>query len=136
MRRPSSPMPDPLIRLLGISELDDPGARGCQVGGGDWPLELLLVRRGRSVFGYVNRCPHAGYPLNWLPDRFLSRDGSLIQCASHGARFELQTGLCVAGPCVGRSLRRVPLEVSSAGIFIARQTVAALRPWVAEHSTD
>ena len=121
-------VPETEIRLLGIEDIDDPGARGRQLGATDWPLELLLVRRGGAVWGYVNRCPHAGHQLNWLPDRFLTRDLGLIQCASHGAQFELETGLCVAGPCVGRALRSVSLRLQPDGIYINEQTVAALIP--------
>ena len=124
------------IRLCSIQELADPGARGFQVGGGDWPLELFLVRRGWQVWGYVNRCPHAGHPLNWLPDRFLTRDGGLILCASHGACFELDTGLCVGGPCPGESLRKVPLEIDGPDICVAQKTVAALRPPQVPGSAD
>ena len=115
------------IRLCALNDMEDPGARGFQVGGGDWPLELFVVRRGGSAWGYVNRCPHAGHPLNWLPDRFLTRDRSLILCASHGACFELDTGLCVGGPCPGRSLQAVLLEQEAGEIFVAQDTVTTLR---------
>ena len=46
---------------------------------------------GETVHGYLNRCPHAGRQLNFLPDRFLTPDGELIQCLQHGALFEKAT---------------------------------------------
>jgi nitrite reductase/ring-hydroxylating ferredoxin subunit len=94
-----------------LSELGSQGARGFVIGGGDWPLRGFVVRTGERVCAYVNRCPHAGHPLNLLPDRFLTADGALIVCSSHGALFEKGDGLCLAGPCCGKSLTRVPLEV-------------------------
>jgi nitrite reductase/ring-hydroxylating ferredoxin subunit len=111
-----------------MADLDDPGARGFDVGPGAWPLQMFVVRNGDAVWGYVNRCPHAGHPLNWLPDRFLSPDATLIQCASHGARFAIDTGLCVLGPCPGRSLTRVPLHKDGADIFLSADSVETLRP--------
>ena len=36
-----------------------------------------VVRVGEEVCGYVNRCPHAGHPLDLLPHRFLTADGTL-----------------------------------------------------------
>ncbi len=60
---------------------------------------------------YVNRCPHAGHPLNARPDEFLTNDHSLIMCRSHGALFETMTGTCVAGPCVGRDLLKIEVNV-------------------------
>jgi nitrite reductase/ring-hydroxylating ferredoxin subunit len=71
------------------------------------------------VRGYVNRCPHAGNPLNLLPHRFLTADGTLILCSSHGALFEKSSGYCVAGPCAGRSLTPVALEIRSGLVLLA-----------------
>jgi nitrite reductase/ring-hydroxylating ferredoxin subunit len=102
-----------------LSELESKGARGFVIGGGDWPLRGFVVRAGERVLGYVNRCPHAGYPLNLLPDRFLTADGALIVCSAHGALFEKGSGTCLAGPCPGRSLTQVPLEVRSGFVMLA-----------------
>jgi len=87
------------------------GARGFTLGGGDWPLRGFVVRVGATVHGYLNRCPHAGHPLDLLPQRFLTADGTLILCSSHGALFEKATGYCVAGPCAGRALTPLALQV-------------------------
>jgi nitrite reductase/ring-hydroxylating ferredoxin subunit len=35
----------------------------------------------------------------------------LLLCASHGALFEKEQGLCIAGPCAGKSLKPVPLRI-------------------------
>jgi nitrite reductase/ring-hydroxylating ferredoxin subunit len=96
-----------------FADLTDPGSRAFAVGAGDWPLRGFVVRKGDEVFAYVNRCPHAGHPLNWRPDEFLTRDGSLILCQSHGAMFEMTNGHCVAGPCAGQSLRALPVRLEN-----------------------
>ncbi len=112
------------------SELGSGGVRAFTIGAGDWPLRGLVVRVGATVRGYVNRCPHAGHPLNLLPDRFLTPDGALLLCSSHGALFEKLTGYCVAGPCPGRALTPVPLEVRSGFVMVADGVdVAALSEW-------
>jgi len=109
------------------SELAAGGVRAFTIGGGDWPLKGFVVRAGAHLRGYVNRCPHAGHPLNLLPDRFLTPDGSLLLCSSHGALFEKLTGYCVAGPCAGRSLTPVALTVHSGFVLIADEVdIAAL----------
>ena len=102
-----------------VADLDMHGARAFTIGRGDWPLRGLVVRAGAQVCGYVNRCPHAGHPLNLLPHRFLTPDGTLIVCASHGAVFEKGNGYCLAGPCAGRSLTPVALAVRSGCVLIA-----------------
>ena len=100
-----------------LADVENPGTRAFTIGGGDWPLRGFLVRSGAVVRAYLNRCPHAGHPLDLIPGRFLTADGSLILCSSHGALFEKATGFCVAGPCAGRAL--VPLDVQvQAGIVL------------------
>ncbi len=95
-----------------LHELADPGAKGFTMGPGDWPLRGFVVRKGACVRAYVNHCPHAGFPLNWTPDRFLAPEAPLILCAMHGALFEIETGLCVSGPCAGMKLRALPVRVA------------------------
>ena len=71
---------------------------------------LFAIRRDNQLHAYWNICPHLGIPLNWMPDKFLDLDGSLIQCSSHGALFEIDTGNCIAGPCSGDRLKPVQLR--------------------------
>jgi len=113
--------------LCRIADLSDPGARSFTVGSGDWPLRGFLVRRGNAVQAYVNHCPHQGHPLNLRPDGFLTCDGSLIACSSHGALFELTTGYCVAGPCAGQSLSSIPVRIE-AGLVMLGDGAEALAP--------
>ncbi len=56
---------------------------------------------------------------NFRPNRFLTPDRSLILCSSHGALFTRDEGLCIAGPCPGQSLRRVPVEVVGDYVMLA-----------------
>ncbi|HZU65318.1 MAG TPA: Rieske 2Fe-2S domain-containing protein [Novosphingobium sp.] len=71
-----------------------------------WPI--FILRWGRHVRAYENRCPHQGVHLDWERGEFLDGEGIRIQCGKHGALFDLGTGACVAGPCLGEGL--VPIE--------------------------
>ena len=116
-----------------LSELEAQGARAFTIGAGEWPLKGFVVRAGGAIRGYVNRCPHAGHPLNLLPERFLTPDGALILCSSHGALFEKASGYCVAGPCAGRALTPIGLEVRSGFVLLADSVdVSALGAMVAD----
>ena len=78
-------------------------------------LDIFLVRDEDDVIhAYENHCPHAGGPLNLLPNRFLSRDKKHLLCATHGAFFKISGGACVRGPCVGKSLNPLPVHVDPA----------------------
>jgi len=104
-----------------LEDLEVQGARAFTIGGGRWPLRGLVVRTAAGVHAYLNNCPHAGHPLDLIPGRFLTADGSLLLCSSHGAPFEKSTGLCVAGPCAGRALAPLALEVRSGVVLLAAQ---------------
>lgn len=68
---------------------------------------------------YVNRCRHANLPLDWGDDRFLDEHGKLA-CRAHGARFEPDDGRCFEGPCWGKQLRPVKIEVED-DLIVATQ---------------
>ena len=68
---------------------------------------IFVVRQGQQLYVYHNRCPHLGINLEWQDDQFLTADGTLVQCAMHGALFLIDTGLCIAGPCQGQRLNVV-----------------------------
>jgi len=100
----------PVCRL---DDLADPGAKGFYTGDGEWPFRGFVVRKGGEIFAYANICPHRRHPLDLLPDAFLVEDGRLIRCDSHGALFSPETGLCLAGPCSGRSLMKLEARLDS-----------------------
>ncbi len=105
-----------------LEDLQDPGCREFMIGEGDWPFRGFVVRSGADVYAYQNICAHVGHPLNWMADEFLTRDRSAISCASHGAVYEIDSGLCVAGPCVGKALRKVDVEIKDGEIFVTGPT--------------
>ncbi|MDX1506698.1 MAG: Rieske (2Fe-2S) protein [Woeseiaceae bacterium] len=107
------------IAVGALDELDDPGCREFSIGEGDWPFRGFVVRQGNAVFAYENVCAHVGHPLNWKPDNFLTKDGSAIICASHGAMYDIGSGLCFAGPCKGKALRNVSVEVRDGTIYVS-----------------
>jgi nitrite reductase/ring-hydroxylating ferredoxin subunit len=98
-------------RVAALHDIADPGSRGFAVIVDGLPLFGFLVRRGDEVYAYQNVCPHAGRQLNWGPDRFLTKDQSMIMCAAHGAIFDIASGECAAGPCVGDALTRMAVRV-------------------------
>ena len=106
-----------LRALCRLDELPDGGCKGFSPAPGGF-TGLFAVRQDDRVFVYVNACPHIGTPLDWTPDRFLSHDGSLIICATHGAEFRIADGECVRGPCIGDRLEPVVIQIKDNTIFV------------------
>ncbi len=97
-------------QVAALSDLADPGSRGFQVETDGMPVFGFVVRKDGKLYGYENVCPHAGRMLNWGPHRFLTQDQSMIMCVAHGALFDITSGECATGPCMGESLRQVPVR--------------------------
>jgi len=111
--------PAPGLRLCALAEIADPGAKGFTFRQDGALFAGFVVRRGELAAGYVDRCPHAGWPLGSLDERFLTRDLRHILCAGHGALFTLDDGACVAGPCTGARLSPWPVELRGDDLFTA-----------------
>lgn len=102
-----------------VGDIGDPGARGFVLGDGDRRIDLVVVRRGGRTYAYVNACPHIGTPLEFRPDQFLTADKTRLLCSTHGAQFEIHSGLCVRGPCLGRSLKSLKIRVDGENVSVA-----------------
>ena len=101
-----------------MAEIADPGAKQFHYRVEESIFQGFVIHRAGEIFGYVDRCPHTGLPLE-LFGRYLTSQGDLIICSSHGALFKPKTGLCVAGPCAGRSLWPWPVTVDDGDVYTA-----------------
>jgi nitrite reductase/ring-hydroxylating ferredoxin subunit len=98
-------------RLCALRTLPNDRAAMLSVGTGDEQTDVLLVRQGRQVHGFVNECPHMGVKLDEKPDRVVVGRGAFLRCSHHGALFRIADGLCVSGPCRGDRLVSLPLTI-------------------------
>jgi nitrite reductase/ring-hydroxylating ferredoxin subunit len=106
-------------KLCNIEDIREPGAKGFELSRNNREFLMFLVKKDGQVYGYENKCPHAGVNLEWMPDDFLDMDKALIQCSVHGALFLMETGDCVGGPCNGQGLTPVAIRVDEQGdIFL------------------
>lgn len=70
----------------------------------------VVVHYLGKFYAYENLCKHLPVSLDAGDGEFMSPDQTNLQCHMHGAIYEINTGLCTGGPCVGASLNR--LEVT------------------------
>ena len=100
--------------LCAPESLTEGQSRGFLLGG----IKLFAVRKDGQVHAYLNNCPHRNVPLEWQADQFLDSSRSLIQCATHGALFLIDSGECVTGPCEGQSLTTLPCREDAQGLWV------------------
>ncbi len=118
---PAAQLIPPAMRVLcRVEDLPDGAGKGFPAAPGRF-TGLFAIRQGKAVRVYVNACPHIGTPLDWVPDRFLSADGTRIICATHGAEFRIEDGLCLRGPCRGDTLEAVLTEIKD-GVVLVPET--------------
>jgi nitrite reductase/ring-hydroxylating ferredoxin subunit len=106
------------IRICDLNQLTDPGSRGFTLPRDGDEIEGFVVYKNGFVSAFINSCPHTGAPLNWGPHQFLDWDGKFIQCSLHGAIFRADDGYCVRGPCVGQSLKSIPVLLEEDAIWL------------------
>ena len=78
----------------------------------------FLVNEDGRFHAYVNRCRHMATPLDFVRDQFLSEDGQYLMCYTHGALYERGSGVCIAGPCKGESLYRLPVCIDQDEVLV------------------
>jgi nitrite reductase/ring-hydroxylating ferredoxin subunit len=91
-------------------------SKGIKTGETFYPSHFL-VKKNRELFVYKNSCPHTGAPMEWKPDQYLDFENAFIQCALHGALFRIETGECLRGPCLGKSLKKHEVSVENGKIY-------------------
>ncbi|MEK8029788.1 Rieske (2Fe-2S) protein [Ideonella sp. DXS29W] len=112
------------MRLCHIDDVPDGDSRGFDphATGRD---TLFVVRRGATLHAYANACPHHGTPMAWRRHAYLDATGERIVCFAHGAQFEIDTGRCTLGPCLGEALTPVPLALHDNGeVHLAQETTS------------
>lgn len=104
--------------LCKLSELDELSSKSFSVKIKCETTDIFVIRKGNQVYAYQNVCPHAQAPLEWNPDEFLDEKKETIICALHGARFSIEEGDCLGGPCEGIGLTAVDIKVIEGDVVL------------------
>lgn len=102
------------MRLCHLDDLPDGDSRGFDPRGSGRDA-FFVVRQGQSLCGWLNVCPHHGAPMAWRKHAYLNAARDRIVCSAHGAQFQIHTGRCTLGPCLGQALTPVPLTLQEDG---------------------
>lgn len=118
------PPPESCYAVCALDEIPNRRARGFQLlrraeDGGEKAWSIFIARWGSQVFGYINRCPHQQVNLDWERQQFMDPNGLRLMCGKHGALFEIGTGRCVEGPCLGQSLEPVAVHVIDGDVCVS-----------------
>lgn len=104
------------MRLCAVDEIANPGSKGFRFRAESRIFAGFVVRKGEMVVGYIDTCPHAGWPLGVMDERYLTQSGDHILCSGHGGLFTLD-GEGATPPCMGMSLTPWPVTVRDGALF-------------------
>ncbi|NIE67160.1 Rieske (2Fe-2S) protein [Burkholderia sp. Ax-1719] len=105
--------------LTDLDALPQPCSRGFDPHGAG-QATLFVVHHASGVRAWRDACPHYGdTPMAWRKDAWLDAGGRHIVCHAHGALFDIESGVCIKGPCLGQRLTPVPLHIDKDGrVFV------------------
>lgn len=90
-------------------------------------IQTFAIAYGGNYYAYANSCPHRGTELDWQPGEVFDESGLYLVCATHGALFEADSGRCVGGPCLGATLRKIPINVCNDDINLSAGRLIAVQ---------
>ncbi|WP_408585052.1 Rieske (2Fe-2S) protein [Paraburkholderia bannensis] len=104
-----------MIYLTDLDALPQPCSRGFDPHH-TGHATIFVVRHASGVRAWRDACPHYGNtPMAWRKDAWLDAKGAHIVCHAHGALFDIESGVCVKGPCLGLRLTPVALHIDDQG---------------------
>lgn len=120
--------PEGIVDLCAAAEIAEGTSRVFTFGTGAALFEMFVLSppagapRGPTdvdgLVAYLNVCPHAFAPMDWKPGEFLDFERRYIHCTAHGAKFRIDDGMCIDGPCLGQPLTPVPIAVVNGRVRI------------------
>lgn len=111
-------MDNTAIKLCALNDIEPGSSRGFDMDGNGRD-NFFVVRQGDQIYAWRNACPHLGYEgssMPWKKNAYLNKR-SQIMCSAHGALFEIESGVCVSGPCPGKQLTKENVQVGDDGFL-------------------
>ncbi|CAN5280874.1 Rieske 2Fe-2S domain-containing protein [soil metagenome] len=107
--------PGDWIDICASADVDETGdARrfdvALELGRRQVPASGFVIRHGGRAIAWLNQCRHVPMELDWQPGRFFDESREYLVCATHGALYRPDDGVCVAGPCTGARLRAIAVR--------------------------
>jgi nitrite reductase/ring-hydroxylating ferredoxin subunit len=106
-----------MTKICSLDDIKDNNSLGLSIRINGILKKLIIIKEETRIFVYANTCPHIGGPLDLRPGQFLSHNNKNIICSTHGALFQIKTGLCIFGPCKDKYLETIPTRIEDNELF-------------------
>ncbi|WP_410497398.1 Rieske (2Fe-2S) protein [Chitinibacter sp. S2-10] len=82
----------------------------------------IALRYGGQVYAYYNECAHVPIELDFNPGDVFDLSRQFLICSTHGAYYDPTNGLCLGGPCSGRSLHRLTVIEKDNAVWLLEES--------------
>lgn len=79
-------------------------------------LKICLANSDGEIYAIADRCTHADFPMS----NGSVHGGATIECAWHGARYNMATGKPIRLPAI-KPIKTYPVKVEGNDIFVAEE---------------
>ncbi len=103
-------MVDGFVKVARVEDVPEDGPLGVETLDGE---KICLVSVDGAVYALQDRCSHRDFPLSNG-----QLDGDQIECAWHGARFDVKTGRPLCLPAI-KSVKVYEVRVDNGDVYVA-----------------
>ena len=96
------------VKVASLEDLEENGLISVEAGG----REIVLARADDGVYALEDCCSHQDYPLSEG-----EMDDGTVECALHGARFDVKTGKALSLPAI-KPVDTFEVEVRDSDIYV------------------
>ncbi len=82
-------------------------------------VSVMVKRSATQYTAFINECPHQGRRMDYAENAFLETPEKQVVCPAHGATFDPESGVCLAGPCAGQSLKKLITSMDDNALYVA-----------------
>ena len=108
------------VRVAGAAKLEPGQSRTFELQHGPELLPgFVLCHASAGLVAYLNLCPHWSVDLDLGDERFYAEDIDRIYCKNHGALFRVSDGKCDHGPCLGKALESLRVELDGEDSWVS-----------------
>jgi 3-phenylpropionate/trans-cinnamate dioxygenase ferredoxin subunit len=100
---------DEFVKVARIEDIPADEPLGVETIDGE---KIVLVKVEDEVYAFQDRCSHRDFPLS--SGRL---DGDQIECAWHGARFDVTTGKALSLPAI-KAIRTYEVKVVNGDVYV------------------
>lgn len=98
------------VKVAELDQLPEGSTLGVEMPDG---LKICLVNSDGAIYAIADRCTHRDFPMS----NGAVHGGATIECAWHGARFDLESGRAIRLPAI-KAIKTYEVQIEGNDILV------------------